>query len=141
MKFSHALLLASSLAFFACGDEEDSPAGPSTPTTDCSVSGGIKIVSPAGGEKFKVGEEITVVFGTDVVDGSQRILFKNGADDPGEDLGDDSFDAVMDGKTCNEYKIKLDADKVEATKNGIIRVMPYGHQNKFKDSKTFTVSE
>ena len=163
MKFSHALILASSLAFFACGGDDDSPSGPSAPTSvssssvpgssssgqsspayDCSVSNGIKVVSPAGGETFKVGEEITVVFGTDIVDASYRIGFKNRSSGvQALDLTDDgSVDAVMDGKTCNVYKIKLSADYgVEPTETGFIRITPYNKQNKGADSKSFIVKE
>jgi len=144
MKFSHALILASSLAFFACGGDDDSPsAAPSTPTYDCTVSDGIKVVSPAGGETFKVGEEITVVFGTDIVDASYRIGFKNSSGVQALDLTDDgSVDAVMDGKTCNVYKIKLSADYgVEPTETGFIRIAPYNKQNKGADSKSFVVKE
>ena len=64
MKFSHALILASSLAFLACGDDESST-GPDNSSADCSVTDGVKVVSPKGGEEFKVDETIKVVFGSD----------------------------------------------------------------------------
>lgn len=141
MKFSHALILASSLAFFACGgDDDDSPAGPSKTTYDCSVKGGVKVVYPTVSETFKVGDEITVVFGTDVEDNGYRIIFKNGTSDQGFDLLDEAYDAVMDGKTCNEVKVKLDADRgVEATMHAIIRVAPYNKQNQGNNSELFIV--
>ena len=136
MKISHALILASSLAFFACGDDSSS-----SPTYDCSVSNGVKIVYPAGGETFKVGDEITVVFGTDIEDDSYRIVFKNGDLDMGFELTDESIDNVVkDGKTCNEVKVKLDAERgVETTSTGIIRVAPYGDSGKGKNSAPFIV--
>lgn len=140
MKFSHALILASSLAFFACGDDDDSPAAPAKPTYDCSVKGGVKVVYPTISETFKVGDEITVVFGTDVEDNGYRIIFKNGTSDQGFDLLDEAFDAVMDGKTCNEVKVKLSAEAgVEATMHGIIRVAPYNKQNMGNNSALFIV--
>ena len=59
MKFSHALILASSLAFFACGGDDESSTGPSSSESfDCTVTDGVKVVSPKGGETFKVGETI-----------------------------------------------------------------------------------
>lgn len=143
MKFSHALILASSLAFFACGGDDDSPsAAPSTPTYDCSVKDGVKVVYPTVSETFKVGDEITVVFGTDVEDDGYRIIFKNGTADQGVDLLDESYDAKMDGKTCNEVKVRLSADLgVEPTMHGIIRVAPYNKQNKGNNSGLFIVKE
>jgi len=144
MKFSHALILASSLAFFACGgdDDSDSPAGPSKTSYDCSVTDGVKVVYPTISEQFKVGQEITVVFGTDVEDNGYRIIYKDGTSDPGVDLLEESYEAKMDGKTCNEVKVKLDADKgVEATMHGIIRVQPYNKSGKGNNSALFIVKE
>ena len=143
MKFSHALILASSLAFFACGGDDDSPsAAPSTPTYDCTVSDGVKVAYPAGGEEFKIGQTIDVVFGTTVEDG-YRIVFKKNTSDM-TDLLDESYDLTgpADGKTCYTVKVKLDADHgVEPTMTGIIRVMPYNSQNKGNNSGHIVVKE
>ena len=142
MKFSHALILASSLAFFACGgdDDSDSPAAPSKQSYDCSVTDGVKVVYPTVSETFKVGDEITVIFGTDIEDNGYRIIFKNGTSDQGMDLLEESVDAKADGKTCNEVKVKLSADKgVEPTMFGIIRVAPYNKQSKGNNSALFIV--
>ncbi|MBQ2561691.1 MAG: hypothetical protein II565_14095 [Fibrobacter sp.] len=142
MKFSHALLLASSLAFLACGDDDDSPAGPSTPSYDCSVKGGVKVVYPAGGETFKIGETITVIYGSDVEDSGYRFLFKKNAGDPGMDLFDESVGPEKpDGKTCYEQKVKLSKDIVEATSTGAIRVQPYNKSSKGNNSGLFIVKE
>ena len=142
MKFSHALLLASSLAFFACGDDDDSPTGASSSKYDCSVSDGVKVVYPDVGSKFKMGDEITVVFGTAVEDNGYRILFRTSTSDRGIDLLDDSYDAKMDGKTCNEVKVKLSADLgVEPTLTGIIRVEPYNKSSKGDNSALFVVEK
>jgi len=147
MKFSHALILASSLAFFACGDDDDSPSAPSK-SYDCSVTNGVKVVYPTVSEQFKMGDEITVVFGTDIEDNGYRITFKNGAGGEPIDLTKESVDAVTDGKTCNEVKVKLSADQcadkttcVEPTMTGIIRVIPYTKQNKGNNSELFIVKE
>ena len=107
---------------------------------DCSVTDGVKVVYPAGGETFNVGDEITVVFGTAVEDNGYRIIFKNGNSDLGMDLLNEYVEAQMDGKTCNEVRVKLFADRgVEATSTGIIRVAPYNWQNKGANSETFNV--
>ena len=111
MKFTRALILASSLAFFACGGDDESSTGPSNnDTADCSVTDGVKVVSPKGGEEFKVGETIKVVFGSDMDFGGfgVELRFDDGAQKV--NLLEESIDdAVIDGKTCNEYSIKLDA--------------------------------
>ena len=141
MKFSHALILASSLAFFACGDDDDSPSAPSQ-SYDCTVTGGVKVVYPTISEQFKINQEITVVFGTDIEDNGYRIIFKKNAGDQGFDLLDEAYDAKMDGKTCNEVKVKLSSEKgVEPTLTGIIRVAPYNKQNKGNNSELFIVKE
>ena len=107
---------------------------------DCSVTDGVKVVYPAGGESFKIGDSIEVVFGTSV-DDSYRIIFKNGTSDAGLDLRNESFDlnGPADGKTCYTVKVKLSSDRVVATSNGIIRVAPYNRTNKGANSKEFAV--
>ncbi len=163
MKFSHALILASSLAFFACGGDDDSPTA-ATPkyssssaklgdgaessssntdsSYDCSVSGGVKVVAPSLSEQFTLGQEITVIFGTDVDDNGYRITFKKNTSAEPIDLLDESYDAVMDGKTCNVVNVKLDPERgVEATLTGIIRVIPYVKTSKANNSALFVVKE
>ena len=110
---------------------------------DCSVSNGVKVVYPAGGEKFKVGQTIDVVFGTSV-DDSYRIVFRKNTSDAGVDLLDESFDlnGPADGKTCYTVKVKLSGSMgVEPTMHGIIRVAPYNRQNKGANSKEFVVEK
>ena len=148
MKFSHALILASSLAFFACGgdDDDDSPAGPSKNSYDCSVNEatGVKVVYPEVGSSFKMGDEITVVFGSAVEDDGYRFIFKTSTRDPGVDLLEESAgpQGQADGKTCYEVKVKLSADMgVEPTLTGIIRVQPYNKSSKGNNSALFVVKE
>ena len=111
---------------------------------DCSVSDGVKVVYPAGGEKFMVGQTIDVVFGTDIDDDGYRIIFKKNTSDAGADLLDESFDlnGPADGKTCYTVKVKLSGSVgVEPTMHGIIRVAPYNRQNKGANSKEFVVEK
>lgn len=106
----------------------------------CSVSDGVKIVYPAGGETFKFGDEITVVFGTAIEDNGYRIIFKNDISDFGMDLLNEAVDAKADGKTCNEVNVKLPANMgLKETSSGIIRVVPYSKQNKGANSEAFNV--
>ena len=73
MKLFSVLFLAASFALVACGDDSSSSApaddnGSSSKTKyDCSVSGGVKVVYPTGGETFHLGDTITVVYGSDVL--------------------------------------------------------------------------
>ncbi|OWV21404.1 hypothetical protein SAMN06298224_0556 [Fibrobacter sp. UWB16] len=142
MKFSHALLLASSLAFLACGDDDDSSSNASD-KFDCTVSDGVKVVYPTKGETFKIGQKITVIYGSTVDDSGYMIKFKTDKDDAGKDLtrGSVGFAGKGDGKTCYEVEVVLDAKKVTETTTGIIRVVPYYNTNKGANSAEFTVKK
>ena len=142
MKFSHALLLASSLAFLACGDDDDSSSNASD-KFDCTVSDGVKVVYPTKGETFKIGQKITVIYGSTVDGSGYMIKFKTDKDDAGKDLtsGSVGFAGKGDGKTCYEVEVVLDAKKVTETTTGIIRVEPYEKTNKGATSAEFTVKK
>lgn len=142
MKFSHALLLASSLAFLACGDDDDSSSNASD-KFDCTVSDGVKVVYPTKGETFKIGQKITVIYGSTVDGSGYMIKFKTDKDDAGKDLtsGSVGFAGKGDGKTCYEVEVTLDAKKVTETQTGIIRVVPYEKTNKGANSAEFTVKK
>ena len=140
MKFTRALILASSLAFFACDDSTSADNG--SGSADCSVTDGVKVVSPKAGDVFKVGETIKVVFGSDMDFGGfgVELRFDEGAKKV--NLLDESIDdAVIDGKTCNEYSIKLDAEGIVAADDAYIYVYPYSKQSKAGKSGTFKVKE
>ncbi len=139
MKFTHALILASSLAFFACDDSTSADNGSDF---DCSVTDGVKVVSPAGGETFKVGETIKVVFGSDMDFGGFGIELRYDEGAKTVSLLKESVDANIDGKTCNEFDVKLDADLgVVATDDAFIYVYPYSKKSKAGKSGTFKVKE
>ena len=141
MKFSHILVLASTLAFFAC-DDSSSASDDDGKSKDCSVSDGVKVVYPAGGETFKIGEKITVVYGSSVQGSGYRFVFKKSADDIGKDLLEESAGPeTPDGKTCYEQEVVLDKDIVKATSTAIIRVIPYENTKKGANSGTFKVKE
>lgn len=154
MKFSHALILASSLAFFACGDDSSSSSASGEPESseskaqssdsdfDCSVTDGVKVVSPKGGETFKLGDTITVVFGSDMDFGGFGIelRFDDGAKKA--NLLEEAIDGVVDGKTCNEQKVVLSEEfDVEPAADAYIYVYPYSKQAKAGKSGTFEVKE
>ena len=141
MKFSHALILASSLAFFACDDSTSADNG--SGSADCSVTDGVKVVSPKGGETFKVDATIKVVFGSDLDFGGFGIELRYDDGSKTVNLLDGTVDdAKIDGKTCNEYSIKLDSERgVEATDDAVIYVYPYAKKSKAGKSGTFKVKE
>ena len=151
MKLFSILFLAASFALVACGDDSSSSSAPpnengsdssSTPKYDCTVKGGVKVLYPAGGETFHLGDTITVVYGSDVQGSGYRFIFKVNE----EDLGKDAFPNSVgpeepDGKTCYEQKVVLSYDYAEPSDEAIIRVIPYERQNKGANSGTFKVKE
>ncbi|MCQ2054184.1 MAG: hypothetical protein MJY82_02705 [Fibrobacter sp.] len=159
MKFSYVMMMASTLAFLACGDDSSSSSGAEPDSSasekssedksskedtklDCSVTDGVKVVSPKEGDSFKVGDTITVVFGSDMDFGGFGIEYRY--DDGAEKVGllDESYDGVVDGKTCNEVKVVLDEDLgVEPADDAYIRVYPYSKQVKGSNSGTIKVKE
>lgn len=145
MKFSRvislAALFAASFGFIAC-DDSSSASSDEKAGYDCSVKGGVKVVYPAGGEKFKMGETITVIYGSDIQGTGFRFVYKVDKDD----LGDDMFEESMgpehpDGKTCYEQKVVLDSNYSEPSDEAIIRVIPYENSSKAGNSGTFKVSK
>jgi len=158
MKLTYALLLASSLAFMACGDDDDdSPASPSKAESsaskdkssdskaeyDCTVENGTKILYPAGGEKFHIGDKITVVYASDLDDSGYVLEFKKDKDSKGKSLVDGSIgvDGKAESGKCYEEEITLSAEVVEASENAIIRIRPYTNTSKGANSGEFTVVE
>ena len=122
------------------GDDDDPT---SEPTYDCSVSDGVKVVYPTKGETFKIGQKVTVVYGSAVDGSGYRFVFKKNEDDAGKDLtkGSVGLAGKGDGKTCYEVEVVLDAKIVTETKTGIIRVVPYERSNKGANSAEFTVKK
>ena len=164
MKFYKVFFLAASLALMACGDDSSS-SGPdengssakepkSSSSTDkpkssadqteydCTVSGGVKVVFPAGGEEFKMGETITVVYGSDIAGSGFRFVFKVDEDDAGMDMLTGSAGPENpDGKTCYTQEVVLSDDYAEPSDEAIIRVVPYQRQSKGANSAAFKVKE
>jgi len=108
---------------------------------DCTVEDGVKVVYPAGGESFKIGEEITVVYGTVIDDGGFQFVFKHSEDDEGRNFFDEfkGINARADGKTCYEQKVKLTSDIIEGGDSGFIRIIPFNHADKAANSGYFKI--
>lgn len=158
MKFSH--VIASSMialgmfAFVACDDSSSASSSDKNGSKDdvcaekvkydCSVSKGTVVVAPNGCDSYKVGDKITVVFGTDVVDVSYRIMYRANDEEEGWDLTESNSipasEVVVDGKTCNTFEVVLNPDDVEPSDEALIVVRPYNKSGLGK-SKTFKVEE
>lgn len=109
---------------------------------DCSVKDGVKVVYPKGGESFKMGDKIKVVYGSDVKGSGYRFVFKTSEDDAGLDMLEESAGPESpDGKTCYEQEVVLSDDFAEASETAIIRVIPYEKTAKAANSGTFKVTE
>lgn len=149
-----ASTVLAAVAFTACDDSSssansDNPASSSSNdkvTYDCTVKDGVKVAYPKGGEEFKVGDTITVVFGADVEDSGYRILLKTDDGDIGMDMLEASFNPTVDGKTCNEMKVVISMDYLPEDvqlplTEALIRVSPYNKSVKGANSGAFTVTE
>lgn len=153
MKLTYAVILATSLAFWACSDDSSSTSASDekTPSSDsssakydCTTEDGVVVVYPKGGEKFKVGETIKVVYGASPdLSGSQfRFAYRANEDADVNDLTESSAgEKNPDGKTCYEQEVKLDASLVEPSKEAFIQVIPYAKTRKNGKSGKFTVTE
>ena len=109
---------------------------------DCSVTDGVKVVYPKGGESFKMGDKIKVVYGSDVKGSGFRFVFKTSESDAGLDMLEESAGPESpDGKTCYEQEVVLSDDFAEATETAIIRVIPYEKTAKAANSGTFKVTK
>ena len=144
---TRSLLAMGFVALIGCddGSSPSSEGGESSTKLDCSVSGGTVVAYPRGGETFKLGDTIKVVFGTDIVDGSYRIMFRADEDTDGDDLTEKSIpssDVETDGKTFNTVEVVLDEDhNAEAADAAVIIVRPYSKSAKQGVSKAFKVTE
>lgn len=148
MKFVRSLIAVSAVAaasmLVACGDDGSSTSPSSS--SDCSVTNGVVVVSPAAGEKFKIGDTVTVVYGSDIDAGGFRFQYRENEDDSGTDFfktsqGPSGPKDAPDGKTCYEQKVVLSKEKVIPSKEAFIRVIPYNETSKGANSATFTVTE
>lgn len=158
MKFSHvifsSLIALGMFAFVACDDSSSASSDKSSSSKDdvcaekvkydCSVSKGTVVVAPTGCESYKVGDKITVVFGTDVVDASYAIIYRENDEVNGYSLTENSIPAsevVADGKTCNTFEVELDPEVVDPSDEALIVIQPYENKTKMGKSKTFKVEE
>ncbi len=109
---------------------------------ECSVTDGVIVFSPSGGETFSVGEKIKVVYGSDVKGSGFRFVFMKSEGDAGQDLlSEVAGPQNPDGKTCYEQEVVLDKDIVGSATSGIIRVVPYEKSNKGAHSRTFNIQQ
>ena len=141
-----ACTVFTTIAMVACDDSasssNDTPESVSKTGFDCSVTDGVKVVSPQDGDSYKIGSTIKVIYGTDVEGSGYRFVFKKSEDDKGKDLFKESMgvSGKGDGKTCYEQEVVLSSDIVTETETAIIRVIPYEKTPKAANSGTFKVT-
>jgi hypothetical protein len=135
--------VSAAFMFAACDDSSSANSNDdSSASYDCSVEDGVKVVSPKKGDSFKMGDTITVIYGSDVQGSGYRFVFKTSEEDGGLDMLEESAGPMKpDGKKCYEQKVVLTDDVAEPTKTAIIRVVPYEQTAKGANSGTFKVTE
>jgi hypothetical protein len=135
--------VSAAFMFAACDDSSSASSNDdSSASNDCSVEDGVKVVSPKKGDSFKMGDTITVIYGSDVQGSGYRFVFKTSEEDGGLDMLEESAGPLKpDGKKCYEQKVVLTEDVAEPTNTAIIRVVPYEQTAKGANSGTFKVTE
>lgn len=120
--------------------EEVSSSSEEVEEGDCPVKNGVKVFAPQANSLFKLGDTVTIVYGSDVKTSGYRFLFKKSEDDTGVDLLEESAGPTeADGKSCYEQKVVLKSDIVEATNTATIRVTPYEKTSLGANSEKFKV--
>lgn len=156
MKLPYVLFLSCALAFMACSDDDSASAStsndePKSSTSekkdakyDCTTDDAVVVAYPAGGEKFKLGDTITVVYGAapSLAGPLFSFRYRENDDDYGTDLTEESAgEENPDGKTCYEQKLWLNPDDINASDEAFIQVIPYSKTSKMGKSGKFTVTE
>lgn len=146
MKFPYILLFSCVATFIACSDDSSTTSAPITKETkyDCSTEEGVVVAYPAGGETFKLGDTITVVYGADSSLAGPFFSFKlrENEDDVGTELTDEAVgEENPDGKTCYEQKVWLDPELLSASEEAFIQVVPYVKTKLLGKSGKFTITE
>lgn len=109
---------------------------------DCSVKDGVKVLYPEGGESFKVGETIPVIYGSDIRGPGYRFVFKMSEDDEGIDLLDESAgEENPNGQSCYVQEVTLSADLIDGRPYGFIRMISYEESRRGANSGAFKIGK
>ena len=107
---------------------------------DCSVTDGVKVVYPEGGETFALGDIVTVIFGSDLEGGFGIELRSADGSMKVELLDVDGSATVADGKTCNAYDVVLDPSygvwTTDSTKSNKTFINVYSYLKPSKNAKS-----
>ncbi len=140
----NAFLVASCIAsalFVGCGS---SSSGSDGERFDCNLSeDGVKVFSPAGGEVFRLGDSVEVIFVAKYRNaGGFKAYYKASEDDKGVNLFANSIgEEAPDGTRCTTVSAYLDPESVEASDKAFIQVEAYNAGKIRGNSETFTVKE
>ncbi len=144
--FAGAFLAACSSSSSSADAEDSSSSGISSSSSeafDCTLEEeGVKILLPAGGEAFSIGDSIEIRFVANYKNaGGFRVLYKASAEDSGTDLFENSIgDDAPDGTECTAVKALLGED-LTASDEAFLRVQAYNAGKIRADSETFSVKE
>ena len=109
---------------------------------DCSVTDGVKVVYPEGGETFALGDIVTVIFGSDLEGGFGIELRSADGTMKAELLDVDGEIAVADGKTCMAYDVALNPSygvwTTDSTNDNKVFINVYSYLKPSKNAKSGT---
>lgn len=147
--FTLSFSLLTGFFLAACSSSSSSSAGEADSSSSSSASDectlkeeGVKILQPAGGESFKIGDSIVIKFVANYANaGSFEVLYRTNPDDEGTSLFENSIgDEAPDGTKCTTVKAYL-SESLSASDEAFIRVRAYNKRNVRADSETFSVKE
>lgn len=140
--FAFSAAFVFSLFFAACDSSTSSSS--SISAEDCTLSEeGVKVLRPAGGEVFSIGDSIEITFVANYKNAAGfHVLFKADSSAEGVDLFPRSIgDDAPKGTSCTTVKALLSSDAATASENAFVRVYAYNAGRIRGDSKAFTVKE
>ncbi len=140
--FPLSISLLSGFFLAACSSSSSSSAGEAD-SDECTLTEeGVKILQPAGGESFKIGDSLVIKFVANYANaGSFEVLYRTNPDDEGTSLFDKSIgDEAPDGTKCTTVKAYL-SESLNASDEAFIRVRAYNARKVRADSETFSVKE
>lgn len=111
---------------------------------DCALSeDGVKVVLPAGGETFAIGDSMTIVFGAKYNNaGSFDVLFFADSSATGLSMFSTSVGPESpDGTECYTVKALLSDSTAAVSSKAFVRVKAYNKGTIRGDSKAFTVTK
>lgn len=138
-----AIFAAASLV--GCGDSSSSSDSNGVEENfDCNLaSDGVKVFAPKGGEVFRLGDSVEIVFVAKYKNaGGFKVYYKADEEDSGTNLFSTSIgEEAPNGTSCTTVSAYLDPENVKPSDKAFIRVEAYNSGKIRGNSETFTVKE